>query len=73
MPAADVKSLLEILRDVKVSEAIDRTTANYEQYELGEAKAVHVTAYKGADKALELFEKAIEELKKGYERLRTRL
>ncbi len=51
---ADVKSLLDGFEDLKVTEAIDRGTAQYDQYELGDKKAVRVVAYKGADKAVDL-------------------
>lgn len=52
---SNVKSLLDNLKDLKVKEAIDRTTGAYDQYELSDDKAVHVVAYKGAEKALDLY------------------
>ena len=52
---ADIKSLLDSFEDLKVKEAIDRGTGQYDQYELGDAKAVHVKAWKGADQAIDLF------------------
>lgn len=51
---ADVKSMLDGFEDLKINEAIDRGTGAYDQYELGEKKAVHVVAYKGGEKALDL-------------------
>ncbi len=53
--AANVRSLLDNLKDLKVKETIDKTTGTYAQYELNDEKAVHVVAYKGADKALDMF------------------
>ena len=53
--SANVKSLLDNLKDLKVKEIIDHTTGSYDQYELSDDKAVHVVAYKGADKAVDLY------------------
>src|SRR5262245_58732418 len=53
--AANVRSLLDNLKELKVKESIDRTNATYAQYELGDDKAVHVVAYKGAEKALDAY------------------
>jgi hypothetical protein len=53
--AANVKSLVENLRDLKVKEVIDRTAASYAQYDLADDKAVHVVAYKGDGKATDLY------------------
>ena len=53
--AANVKSLLENLKDLKLKETIDRTAATYGQYELTDEKAVHVVAWKGAEKAIDLY------------------
>lgn len=52
---ANVKSLVDNLKELKVKEQIDKTAASYDQYELSDAKAVHVTAYKGAEKAVDLY------------------
>ena len=52
---ADVKTLVDNLKDLKVTEAIDRTNTHYADYELDDKKAVHVIAYKGADKAVDLY------------------
>lgn len=52
---ANVKSLLDNLKEIKTKEVIDKGTAAYDQYELGDDKAVHVVAYKGADKAADLY------------------
>jgi hypothetical protein len=51
----DVKSLIEGLDDLKITDSIDRGTGAYDQYEVADKKAIHVTVFKGADKALDLF------------------
>lgn len=51
----DVKSLLDGFEDLKVTEAIDRGTAQYDAYELGDKKAVHVVAHTGGEKKLDLW------------------
>jgi hypothetical protein len=53
--ATNVRSLLDNLKELKVKEVIDRGAGTYGQYELTDEKAVHVTAFKGADKALDLY------------------
>ncbi|EYF03537.1 DUF4340 domain-containing protein [Chondromyces apiculatus] len=53
--ATNIRSLLDNLKELKTKEPIDRTGATYEQYELTDAKAVHVVAYKGAEKAADLY------------------
>src|SRR5262245_57161685 len=53
--ATNVRSLLDNLKELKVKESIDRTGSTYPQYELTDEKAVHVVAYKGADKAIDLY------------------
>jgi Domain of unknown function (DUF4340) len=53
--ATNVKSLLDNLKDVKVKEVIERGSGSYDQYDLSDDKAVHVTAWKGADKADDLY------------------
>jgi hypothetical protein len=53
--ASNVKSLIDNLKEIKVKEQIDRSTASYDQYDLSDDKAVHVVAYKGADKADDLY------------------
>jgi hypothetical protein len=53
--AANVRSLLDNLKDIKVKESIDRGTATYAQYELTDEKGVHVTAYKGDGKVFDSF------------------
>lgn len=52
---ANVRSLLDNMKELKLKESIDRTSATYGQYELTDEKAVHVVAYKGGEKALDLF------------------
>ncbi|WP_437309828.1 DUF4340 domain-containing protein [Sorangium sp. So ce388] len=52
---ANVRSLLDNLKELKLKEAIDRTSATYGQYELTDEKAVHVVAYKGDEKALDVY------------------
>lgn len=53
--AANVRSLLDNLKELKIKEVIDRTTATYEQYELTDEKALHVVAHKGEEKALDMY------------------
>jgi len=52
---ANVRSLLDNLKELKAKEIIDRTAGTYGQYELTDEKAVHVTAFKGAEKAADLY------------------
>ncbi len=53
--ASNVKSLIDNLKDLKAKEIIDHTGGSYEQYELTDDKAVHLVAYKGAEKAADLY------------------
>ncbi|WP_437535375.1 DUF4340 domain-containing protein [Sorangium sp. So ce726] len=53
--AANVRTLLDNLKELKLKEVIDRTNGTYPQYELTDEKAVHVVAYKGEEKALDLY------------------
>jgi hypothetical protein len=53
--AANVRSLLDNLKELKVKEAIDRGTSTYAQYELTDEKGVHVVAYKGAEKLVDAY------------------
>jgi hypothetical protein len=53
--AANVRSLLDNLKDLKIKEVIDRSANSYAQYELSDDKAVHFVAWKGADKADDLY------------------
>lgn len=53
--ATNVRSLLDNLKELKVKEPIDRSAATYEQYDLTDQKAVHVVAYKGGEKAMDLY------------------
>jgi hypothetical protein len=53
--ASNVRSLLDNLKDLKLKEVIDRGTGSYDNYELSDAKAVHVQAWKGADKTTDLY------------------
>jgi hypothetical protein len=52
---SNVKSLVDNLKELKVKEVIDRTGGSYDQYDLTDDKAVHVVAFKGGDKAVDLF------------------
>jgi hypothetical protein len=52
---ANVKSLLDNLKELKAKDLIDKSAASYPEYNLEEAKAVHVVAYKGNDKAVDLY------------------
>lgn len=53
--ASNVKSLVDNLKELKTKDVIDRSAASYEQYELTDEKAVHIVAYKGADKAVDAY------------------
>jgi hypothetical protein len=53
--AANVRSLLDNFKDLKTKESIDKGGSNYKQYDLTDEKAVHVTAFKGSDKAVDLY------------------
>ncbi|HSN96819.1 MAG TPA: DUF4340 domain-containing protein [Candidatus Nanopelagicales bacterium] len=53
--AANVRSLLDNLKELKLKETIDRGAGTYEQYELTDPKAVHVVAWKGGEKAMDLY------------------
>ena len=53
--ASNVKSLVDNLKELKTKDVIDRTAASYAQYELTDDKAVHVVAFKGADKAIDVY------------------
>ena len=53
--AANVRSLLDNLKELKAKETIDRTASTYEQYELTDEKALHLVAYKDAEKAVDLY------------------
>jgi archaellin len=52
---SNVKSLIDNLKDLKVKEVIERNAASYPQYDLTDDKAVHVVAYKGDAKAVDLY------------------
>ena len=53
--AANVRSLLDNLKEIKVKESIDRGTGTYKQYELDDEKGVHVVAYKGDGKIFDAY------------------
>lgn len=53
--AGNVKSALDNLKELKVKESIDHGTSTYAQYDLSDEKALHVVAYKGGDKAIDLY------------------
>jgi hypothetical protein len=52
---ANVKSLLDNMKELKVKEQIDKTAASYDLYEVSDDKAVHVVAYKADGKAADLY------------------
>ena len=52
---SNVKSLLDNLKDLKIKDTIAKTGDLYAQYDLTDDKGVHVVAYKGADKAIDLY------------------
>ncbi len=51
----NVKSLLDNLKELKAKDAIDKSAATYADYGVDDAKATHVVAYKGGDKAVDLY------------------
>ncbi len=51
----DVKNLVGKLKDLKTTEAIDRSATEYASFNLDDAKATHIVAYKGGDKAVDLY------------------
>jgi Domain of unknown function (DUF4340) len=51
----NVKSLLDNVKEIKTKELIDKTAAAYGEYGLEDAKAVHVVAYKGGEKAFDAY------------------
>ena len=50
-----MRQLLDNLKELKVKETIDRSNNSHDQYELTDDKGVHFVAYKGADKAADLY------------------
>lgn len=51
----NVKSLIENLRELKLKDTIDPGESQYATYELDDEKAVHVTAFKGDEKVVDLY------------------
>lgn len=51
----NIKSLLDNFKDLKLKDTIDPGESQYATYELDGEKSVHVVAYKGSDKALDLY------------------
>jgi hypothetical protein len=51
----NVKSLLDNLKEIKIKDTIDSSKNQYATYEVDDDKSVHVQAFKGADKAIDLF------------------
>ena len=51
---SNVKSLLDNLKELKIKDTIAKSADLYPQYDLTDEKGVHVVAYKGADKAIDL-------------------
>jgi hypothetical protein len=53
--AANVRSLLDNLKELKIKEPIDRASTAYDQYELTDDKGVHLIAWKDAEKVTDLY------------------
>ncbi|MBN1919591.1 MAG: DUF4340 domain-containing protein [Verrucomicrobia bacterium] len=53
--ASNVKSALDNLKTLEVKERISPSKDSYGRYELADDKALHVVAYKGKDKAVDLY------------------
>jgi hypothetical protein len=51
--SANVKSLLDGLKSLKVSELIDGSKASYEKFKVGDNQGVHAVFYKGANAVLD--------------------
>lgn len=51
----NVKSLLDNLKELKLKEQIETGTASYKDYNLEDGKSMHVVAFKGSDKAIDLY------------------
>lgn len=52
---ANVKSAVDGLKDLKIQEVIEKSASSYPEYELSDDKATHVVAYKGGEKAIDLY------------------
>jgi hypothetical protein len=52
---SNIKSLLDNLKELKLTESITKSADLYGQYDLTDEKALHIVAYKGADKAADLY------------------
>lgn len=52
---SNVKSLIDNLKELKIKETIAKSADLYPQYDLTDEKALHVVAYKGPDKAVDLY------------------
>lgn len=52
---SNIKSLLDNLKELKIKETIAKSGDLYPQYDLTDEKAVHVVAYKGPDKVVDLY------------------
>jgi hypothetical protein len=52
---SNIKSLLDNLKELKIKETIAKSADLYPQYDLTDEKAVHVVAYKGPDKVVDLY------------------
>ncbi len=53
--SSNVQSLLDNLKEIKIKEQIEQNSNQNKYYDLTDDKALHFTAYKGSDKAIELF------------------
>jgi hypothetical protein len=51
----NVKSLIDNMKELKLKETIDKGTSQYASYDLDGDKEVHVQAFKGNDKALDVY------------------
>ena len=50
-----VEALIDNLENLHLWEVIDRGTGLYDQYDLSDAKALHIVAWKGAEKAIDAY------------------
>jgi len=52
---ANVKSTIDNLKELKGKEVIDSSAGSYGEYSVDDGKAVHVVAYKGSEKIIDLY------------------
>jgi len=51
----NVKSAVDNLKEIQIKDVLDNSKDQYGTYDLGDDKAVHVEAFKGADKVMDVY------------------